>query len=388
MLYYKDEKSPWLEISFPAVSSVRGEGSPSFTPSSLTPSTSEERNEYELINLDPGKWYQIYMRAVSKKGSSDPSDILTIRTESADSNQLSLYGPSPSYPPYDRAFPSVGGKVSLSGSLSRDGTPTAITFNDWPTTPSVPYFLKSSFVLPLSVAIVIITIACSIAYVYLKKVENKAVLMRTSYSVSPSTRNFTYLGLPTSPSGLSPSSSNIPSGATSIVSEEGTITLRYSDSNGRLLLARPPIPTMLWAASQGPIVEEEDGAGESGSSSPYSTLPNFGGKQFGAKSPFLDPRLNCNITVNRLSSFNPIPPELPPPNKPISNQTVISDNLINNQNVISDNLINNQPVIRDNGNKRTSIIVADVHTGDATSSDSSDRSAGPLITFSSPSKFN
>ncbi len=59
MLYYKEDRSPWMEIAFP------------------TPETSQ----YELSNLQRGTVYQLYMRAMSKRGSSDPSDVLTIRTE-------------------------------------------------------------------------------------------------------------------------------------------------------------------------------------------------------------------------------------------------------------------------------------------------------------------
>lgn len=58
-LYYKDEKSSWMEIAFPV----------------------PEEKEYELSNLNKGSQYQLYMRAVSRKGTSDPSDVLTVRTE-------------------------------------------------------------------------------------------------------------------------------------------------------------------------------------------------------------------------------------------------------------------------------------------------------------------
>jgi hypothetical protein len=40
-----------------------------------------ETSQYELSNLQRGTVYQLYMRAMSKRGSSDPSDVLTIRTE-------------------------------------------------------------------------------------------------------------------------------------------------------------------------------------------------------------------------------------------------------------------------------------------------------------------
>lgn len=59
MLYYKDDKSPWLEVAFPV----------------------PEESAYELINLEKGSWYQLYMRSMSKRGPSDPSEVLTIKTE-------------------------------------------------------------------------------------------------------------------------------------------------------------------------------------------------------------------------------------------------------------------------------------------------------------------
>lgn len=40
-----------------------------------------EEKEYELSNLNKGSLYQLYLRAVSRKGTSDPSDVLTVRTE-------------------------------------------------------------------------------------------------------------------------------------------------------------------------------------------------------------------------------------------------------------------------------------------------------------------
>ena len=40
-----------------------------------------EEKEYELSNLNKGNQYQLYMRAVSRRGTSDPSDVLTVRTE-------------------------------------------------------------------------------------------------------------------------------------------------------------------------------------------------------------------------------------------------------------------------------------------------------------------
>ena len=40
-----------------------------------------EDKKYELLNLQPQSWYQLYMRAVSTSGTSDPSEVLTITTQ-------------------------------------------------------------------------------------------------------------------------------------------------------------------------------------------------------------------------------------------------------------------------------------------------------------------
>ena len=81
MLYYKDEKSSWMEIAFPV----------------------PEEKEYELSNLNKGSQYQLYMRAVSKRGTSDPSDVLTVRTECKSLRDYvgwrSVLPPTPSLPP-------------------------------------------------------------------------------------------------------------------------------------------------------------------------------------------------------------------------------------------------------------------------------------------------
>jgi hypothetical protein len=50
-----------------------------------------EEKEYELSNLRKGSQYQLYMRAVSRRGSSDPSDVLTVRTECKSSSDYVFY---------------------------------------------------------------------------------------------------------------------------------------------------------------------------------------------------------------------------------------------------------------------------------------------------------
>lgn len=150
----------------------------------------------------------------------------------------------------------------------------------------VPPYVHSLVVIPIAVAIVVIVIACASAYAYVKFEERKAALIKMGVAhiiaQSPS-KNFQYI------SG-SACSSSPHSRATSIVSEEGTLTLRYSDSSGRPLLARPPVPTVLWAQAQGPIFEESES--ESAFPSPYATMP-----------------------TNRFTTFNP-PPDQPPPCRP------------------------------------------------------------------------
>ena len=142
-----------------------------------------------------------------------------------------------------------------------------------PSSTSGPAYMGSVFVIYVAIAVMIVVIACSVAFVYIRFEEKKVALIQAGYTHAmmsqSASRNFQYMsGCP------SPSSTSIPSrvmAGGSIVSEEGTLTLRYSDPAGRPLLARPPIPTVLWAQQQGPI-REEDSDGMS-SCNPYSTLP-------------------------------------------------------------------------------------------------------------------
>lgn len=122
----------------------------------------------------------------------------------------------------------------------------------------VPPLLRSSVLIPILVAIVIIVIACSAAYVYIKMEERNALLIKAGMlSVSPS-KNFQYIDTSTTTPQMS--------ARTSIVSEEGSLAFRYSDSSDRTkpLLARPGQPAVLWAHET--IAEESDEAA-------YATLP-------------------------------------------------------------------------------------------------------------------
>jgi len=40
-----------------------------------------DNNQYELTNLQPSTWYKLYMKSVGKRGSSEPSSILVVKTE-------------------------------------------------------------------------------------------------------------------------------------------------------------------------------------------------------------------------------------------------------------------------------------------------------------------
>lgn len=141
-----------------------------------------------------------------------------------------------------------------------------------PASPAVPVYMQSVFVITVALAVMIVVIACSIAFVYIRFEEKKVALIHAGYAhgvlSQSASRNFQYMsGCP------SPSSTSLPSrvGGGSIVSDDGGLTLRYPDATSRPLLARPPVPTVLWAQQQGPIREEDSDA--QSSCNPYSTLP-------------------------------------------------------------------------------------------------------------------
>ena len=130
----------------------------------------------------------------------------------------------------------------------------------------VPPYLRSIVVIPFSIAIMIIAVACGLAFGYVKYEERKFEAIKAGLiNSSNQAKNFQYF------SGNSFSSSQgtpLHSGRQSVVSEEGTVTIRYHDSSDKTkpLLARPPVPTVLWAHQQEPILEENE-------EDPYSTLP-------------------------------------------------------------------------------------------------------------------
>jgi hypothetical protein len=132
-----------------------------------------------------------------------------------------------------------------------------------------PIYFKSMFVLVMTVASVVVIVAFSIAYAYVKLEEKKVSLMQAGYtagvlSASPS-RNFQF---------MSGNQSYPTSSKSSPGSENACLTMKSSLSPRtwkQPLISRPPVPSGLWSQQQSTIEEESDEA--SSSSNPYQTLP-------------------------------------------------------------------------------------------------------------------
>ncbi|CAG2158998.1 unnamed protein product [Oppiella nova] len=151
---------------------------------------------------------------------------------------------------------------------------------------NLPPYMRTAVLIPILVAIVIIVIACSAAYVYIKVEERNVQLMKAGIlSASPS-KQFQYIDT----SHTTPQMS----ARTSVVSEEGSLAFRYSDSSDKTkpLLARPGQPAVLWAHET--IAEESDEAS-------YASLP------------FQKNMNNFKYLPN--GDPPPLPPPLPPDNR-------------------------------------------------------------------------
>lgn len=216
-------------------------------------------------------------------------------------------------------------------------------------------------------AAVVITIACVSAYVYIR-VDDRKAQMRAykaaaaangiyagTVAVAPGKRfQFVSPGAPGNggavvggPSGYNSSFNSTASfnlghnkhdlSSQSLVSEEGSLSFRYSDScsdkSRPLLSSRPPgmqLPTgVLWAQQQSPIIEEDEHAIVEIGSSAYETLPyekNLGLSSSTPMSSFNQgqggPKMVMNTTNSSHSSnhsgksakspaFPPPPPPLP-----------------------------------------------------------------------------
>lgn len=240
ILYYKDDKSVWLETTFSA----------------------KDKNSYTLNGLTEGTLYEVYMRASSHHGLSEPSKVVRQMTQSV-------------------AKETGGSLRSLQDSASR-------MFGQ--TYANIPPYLRSYVVIPISVALVLIVIICSVAIGYIKYEEKKTALIQASLGMmasSPS-KNFQYIN-----SSVSSPTANITTNHlfnatnqsntlnSSTVSEEGYHSLKYTDfdkSNRPLLSARPLNQAStsgqpsLWVQRQSPIMEESD---NNLSSDPYETLQKY-----------------------------------------------------------------------------------------------------------------
>lgn len=244
ILYYKDDKTVWLETTFPA----------------------KEKNSYTLTNLNEGTLYEIYMRAASHFGLSEPSKVVRQITQSSSKD-------------------TSGTLRSLQDSASK-------YFGQYT---NIPPYLRSYVVIPVSIAFVLIVIICSVAIGYIKYEEKKTALIQASLGMmasSPS-KNFQYIN-----SSVNSPTANIQTNHlfnavnnpnnmqtlnSSTVSEEGYHSLKYTDfdkSSRPLLSARPstsssgPNPS-LWLQRQSPIIEESESCSlvDDSFPSPYATLP-------------------------------------------------------------------------------------------------------------------
>lgn len=245
ILYYKDNKTVWLETTF---------------------SAKEYKNSFTLTGLNEGTFYEIYMKASSHHGMSEPSKIVRQITQSSSKD--------------------TGGSLrSLQDSASR-------MFSQYA---NIPPYLRSYVVIPVSIAFVLIVMVISAAIGYIKYEEKKTALIQASLGMmasSPS-KNFQYINSSVnSPTAniqtnhlfnLS-NQSNTQTLNSSTVSEEGYHSLKYTDfdkSNKPLLASRPFISNNqqattsnqqpnLWIQRQSPIIEESDGL-----SDPYETLKKY-----------------------------------------------------------------------------------------------------------------
>lgn len=211
---------------------------------------------------------------------------------------------------------------------------------------NIPPYLRLSFILPLAIAAVIISIACVGAYVYVRIDDRKARLKamtsgmggNTIYggtiAISPGKR-FHYVtgpgpftGQATGNGPFSPKhDSGFAGGAEtqSLVSEESSMSFRYTDAgagdhkkllnaNGRMLQLPGLQP---WA--QSPIMEEDEAIVEVADSCAYETLPfqrvqnHHLDSQF---QPLTSTPMKSFLSGSVVDTLPPPPPPLPVTNKP------------------------------------------------------------------------
>lgn len=241
----------------------------------------------------------------------------------------------PQQPYHVAPIPTVYGATAMQ--------PTLATFQQ-----QVPPYLRLSFIVPIVIAVVIITVACVGAYVYIRVDDRKAKMkaFRSASNVYSGTlalgpgKRFQYMSAGSGPS------TSFNSCNQSIVSEEGSLSFRYSDSGSdksRPLLSRPPLPTgVLWAQQQSPIPEEDEAIVEIGSSA-YETLPFQ--KNFHQSTPVqnfngMNQTNGSNHSNNSgKSPSNAKSPPFPPPPPPLPSVFGINKSSPLNQNKLNGNNI-------------------------------------------------
>ncbi|OTF71904.1 hypothetical protein BLA29_000993 [Euroglyphus maynei] len=299
----------------------------------------EQHYYYHLNGLLRATIYQLYLRSIGpdKSSISEPSEMLTIRTEGEVSlvSMLNSNVESPQQPYH--AVAAIPTAAFL---------PTLATYQQ--SSQQVPPYFRIGFIVPIVIAIVVIVIACVGAYVYIRiddrnqqiKLYNASVNTNVhvgTLAVGPGKR-FQYIS-PGNSGGkmfntsITPSSLNSSAGllrdnscTQSLVSEESSLSFRYSDSSsdkGRPLLSRPPMPSgVVWAQQQSPIPEEDEAIVDIDSSA-YETLPFQKNGQFQSTPmhSFTNQQQLSNGNGNNHSQANSIisakSPSFPPPPPPL-----------------------------------------------------------------------
>ena len=345
ILYYKDDKTVWLETTFAA----------------------KDKNSFTLTGLNEGTLYEVYMKASSHYGLSEPSKVVRQTTQTSTKE--------------------TGGSLrSLQDSASR-------MFGQYTT--NIPPYLRSYVVIPISIALVLIVIICSVAIGYIKYEEKKTALIQASLSMmqsSPS-KNFQYIN---SSSISSPTTniqtnhlfnlsnqSNTQTLNSSTISEEGYHSLRFTDfdKSNRPLLAgasvRPIInqslASSLWVQRQSPIIEESESC--SLVDDPYETLKKYQPPDFSTpiKQP---PPLPSGrpASVNLLTSAINISKQLERnnlldlPNSNNSNTTANTSSNSNNSSFHASTINSSKSTYSQELNDRKNqILIADIHNRSADS---------------------
>ena len=187
----------------------------------------------------------------------------------------------------------------------------------------VPPYLRLTFIVPIVIAVVIIVVACVSAYVFIR-VDDRKAQMNAFKAASTVYAGTLAMGPGKRFQFMSAGGSSVNSCNQSMVSEEGSLSFRYSDTSSdksRPLLARPPLPTgVLWAQQQSPIPEEDEAIVEIDSSA-YETLPFQKNFQSTPMQSFNNSTVanqsngsnqsNKSLLTSKSPPFPPPPPPLP-----------------------------------------------------------------------------